>query len=216
MCCSVPSGSQMLCSPRRISRFELKEQSPLWEFLTPDFILKFKAAWIQAWWGLCALLWFAVCSREHPLIRDKNPPTEVVPSEEWHLVGHRVLGALISSNNLVISFQRNCRVKKIQLNKWQNQKIILSVIRHPILNTWVFVIWIYKLDFIPAPPERIRRRKSFMPSVFLTGRSMYPNSPGFRYFSPSYLSFLRATRGTPPTLNRCYISPVILCLKYTI
>lgn len=58
------------------------------------------------------LLWFAVCSREHPLIRQKSSSTEVVPSKERHLVGHWIFGALISSNYPVVFNQGDCRWKK--------------------------------------------------------------------------------------------------------
>lgn len=59
----------------------------------------------------CFLLWFAVCSREHPLVRQQGPSAVVVPREERHLIGHRVFWALIPSNYFIIIFQGSCGSK---------------------------------------------------------------------------------------------------------
>lgn len=44
----------------------------------------------------------AVSSRHHPGAGDQGASTEVVARVQRDLVGHRVLPALISSNNLVV------------------------------------------------------------------------------------------------------------------
>ena len=44
----------------------------------------------------------AVSSRHHPGAGDQGAPTEVVARVQRDLVSHRVLSALIASNNLVV------------------------------------------------------------------------------------------------------------------
>lgn len=44
----------------------------------------------------------AVSSGHHPLAGDEGSTAEVVPGVQGHLVGNRVTGALIPSNDLII------------------------------------------------------------------------------------------------------------------
>lgn len=126
MCCSVPSVSHMSCSPSRTSTSDLDTEFKDFclsgfAFPTPAFLNEF---WQQTGYHSatrcqsfmhhrvhrwCFLLWFAVCSREHPLLRQENPPTEIVARKERHLVGHGIFRTLISSNYLVVILQRSCR-----------------------------------------------------------------------------------------------------------
>lgn len=49
----------------------------------------------------------AMSSRHHPLAGDEGSATEVVSSVQRHLVGNRVSGTLISSDNLIILRRSN-------------------------------------------------------------------------------------------------------------
>lgn len=157
--------------------------------------LMYHTLWPQNWFpfshqfrGLTDLLWFAVRSREHPLLRQEDPPAEVVAGKERRLVGHGIFRTLISSDNLVIIPQGDCRGLKKKTKKKVLEKRESSQNPKPC-----------HIGHRTCPPEESQEQQDLHdPSV---RPPLSTDPPGLRYFGPliAFVSRSAVVIGAPQT-----------------